>query len=85
MTTDDPDIRPVPTSPTEFRASTPGSAARGLRVAIWLPGLVVALGAAVATAHGLYETAVADRVPAGIACLYPLTGWRWSPTPPLPV
>jgi hypothetical protein len=39
---------------------------------IWLPGLVVALGAAVATAHGLYETAIAARVPAGIAWLYPL-------------
>ncbi|WP_433784624.1 hypothetical protein ACQPX6_00160 [Actinomycetospora sp. CA-101289] len=39
---------------------------------IWLPGLAVALGAAVATAHGLYEVAVAARVPAGIAWLYPL-------------
>jgi hypothetical protein len=39
---------------------------------IWLPGLAVALGAAVATAHGLYEVAVASRVPGGIAWLYPL-------------
>ena len=45
---------------------------RVLRAAIWLPGLAVALGAAVATAHGLYEVAVAARVPAGIAWLYPL-------------
>jgi hypothetical protein len=45
---------------------------RALRAAIWLPGLAVALGAAVATAHGLYEVAVAARVPAGIAWLYPL-------------
>lgn len=42
------------------------------RTAIWLPGLVVAIGAAVATAHGLYEVAVAARVPTGIAWLYPL-------------
>jgi hypothetical protein len=42
------------------------------RAAIWLPGLVVALGAAVVTAHGLYEVAVAARVPAAIAWLYPL-------------
>ncbi|MCD2197689.1 hypothetical protein LQ327_30390 [Actinomycetospora endophytica] len=42
------------------------------RAAIWLPGLAVALGAAVATAHGLYEVAVASRVPDGIAWLYPL-------------
>ena len=39
---------------------------------VWLPGLAVALGAAVATAHGLYEVALAARVPAGIAWLYPL-------------
>ncbi|MEJ2865319.1 hypothetical protein [Actinomycetospora flava] len=39
---------------------------------LWLPGLAVALGAAVATAHGLFEVAVAARVPAGIAWLYPL-------------
>ena len=49
----------------------PGDAAR-CRTAIWLPGLAVAVGAAVATAHGLYEVAVAARVPAGIAWLYPL-------------
>ncbi|MDN5916083.1 MAG: hypothetical protein L0I76_13435 [Pseudonocardia sp.] len=42
------------------------------RWVIWAPGLAVALGAAVATAHGLYEVAVAARVPAGIAWLYPL-------------
>ncbi|MDD7942499.1 hypothetical protein PHK61_29205 [Actinomycetospora lutea] len=47
-------------------------AARAVRAAIWLPGLAVALGAAAATAHGLYEVAVAARVPVGIAWLYPL-------------
>jgi hypothetical protein len=45
---------------------------RVLRAAVWLPGLAVALGAAVATAHGLFEVAVAARVPVGIAWLYPL-------------
>jgi len=43
-----------------------------VRAAIWLPGLAVALGAAIATAHGLYEVAVAARVSAAIAWLYPL-------------
>ena len=45
---------------------------RPSRAVLWLPGLVVALGAAVATAHGLYEVALAAAVPAGIAWLYPL-------------
>lgn len=51
-------------------ADEPGR--RVVRAAIWLPGLAVALGAAVATAHGLYEVAHAARVPAGLAWLYPL-------------
>ncbi len=54
---------------------TAGQGAAGgrvVRAAIWLPGLAVALGAAVATAHGLFEVAVAARVPVGIAWLYPL-------------
>src|SRR4051794_6960221 len=42
------------------------------RLAVWLPGLAVALGAAVATGHGLYEVAVAAGGPGGIAWLYPL-------------
>lgn len=42
------------------------------RWVIWLPGLAVAVGAAVATAHGLYEVAIAARVPTLIAWLYPL-------------
>lgn len=41
-------------------------------VLIWLPGLTVACGAGIATAHGLYEVALAARVPPGIAWLYPL-------------
>jgi hypothetical protein len=45
---------------------------RVVRAMLWLPGLAVALGAAVATAHGLYEVALAAAVPAGIAWLYPL-------------
>jgi len=43
-----------------------------VRAVIWLPGLSVAIGAAVATAHGLYEVAHAARVPTVIAWLYPL-------------
>ncbi|NKQ57130.1 hypothetical protein HFP15_30095 [Amycolatopsis sp. K13G38] len=35
-------------------------------------GLAVALGAAAATAHGLFEVAAASGVPAGIAWIYPL-------------
>jgi hypothetical protein len=45
---------------------------RAPRAALWLPGLAVTLGAAAATAHGLYEVALAAAVPAGIAWLYPL-------------
>jgi hypothetical protein len=42
------------------------------RATLWLAGLAVALGAAAATAHGLYQVALAAAVPAGIAWLYPL-------------
>ena len=45
---------------------------RMVRAAVWLPGLAVALGAAVATAHGLFEVAQAAGVPTAIAWLYPL-------------
>jgi hypothetical protein len=45
---------------------------RGVPIALWLPGLAVALGAAAATAHGLYEVARAATVPTAIAVLYPL-------------
>lgn len=50
----------------------PDAARRMGRAVIWLPGLAVAVGAAIATAHGLNEVALAARVPAGIAWLYPL-------------
>lgn len=43
-----------------------------LWLGLWAPGLLVAIGAGVATAHGLYEVAAAAGVPAGIAWLYPL-------------
>ncbi|AEA22316.1 hypothetical protein Psed_0034 [Pseudonocardia dioxanivorans CB1190] len=49
-----------------------GSGRGGGRWVLWLPGLVVAVGAAAATAHGLYEVAVAARVPTSIAWIYPL-------------
>lgn len=42
------------------------------RMVLWLPGLAVAIGAAVATAHGLFEVAVAARVPVAVAWIYPL-------------
>jgi hypothetical protein len=59
--------------PVEHVAVSPGeSGRRVVRAALWLPGLAVALGAAVATAHGLYEVAHAARVPVAIAWLYPL-------------
>jgi hypothetical protein len=68
---------------TQLVASGPDgvTAAGGTRVAgavgwqgllIWLPGLLVGVGAIAATAHGLYEVALAARVPPGIAWLYPL-------------
>jgi hypothetical protein len=46
-----------------------GPRRRGL---VWVAGLIVALGAGVATAHGLYGVATAARVPTAIAWLYPL-------------
>jgi len=39
---------------------------------VWSAGLVVAVGAGVATAHGLFEVALAAGVPTPIAWLYPL-------------
>lgn len=42
------------------------------RTAVWSIGLVVAIGAGVATAHGLFVVAVGAGVPAAIAWLYPL-------------
>jgi hypothetical protein len=42
------------------------------RRGVWAAGLIVAAGAGVATAHGLYQVAAAARVPTSIAWLYPL-------------
>jgi hypothetical protein len=39
---------------------------------VWAAGLIVALGAGVATAHGLYEVALAAGTPQALAWLYPL-------------
>jgi hypothetical protein len=44
---------------------------RGSR-ATWTAGLAVALGAGVATAHGLFQVAAASGVPHAVAWLYPL-------------
>jgi hypothetical protein len=46
--------------------------ARGRLGLVWVAGLVVALGAGVATAHGLYEVAIAAGTPRVLAWLYPL-------------
>ncbi|HSZ28550.1 MAG TPA: DUF2637 domain-containing protein, partial [Pseudonocardiaceae bacterium] len=46
--------------------------ARWGRWTIWGAGLVVALGAGVATAHGLYQVALAAGTPTALAWLYPL-------------
>jgi hypothetical protein len=35
-----------------------GAPSRATRVALWVPGLLVAAGAIAATAHGLYEVAI---------------------------
>ncbi|MBO4236834.1 hypothetical protein [Pseudonocardia alni] len=51
---------------------TEARAGRWGRASVWFPGLAVAVGAAVATAHGLFEVAVAARVPVGVAWIYPL-------------
>ena len=45
---------------------------RAAQVALCLPGLLVAAGAIAATAHGLYEVAIAAQVPPAIAWLYPV-------------
>lgn len=42
------------------------------RWTVWVAGLVVALGAGVVTAHGLYEVAVGAGVPLAVAWLYPI-------------
>jgi hypothetical protein len=42
------------------------------RWTVWVAGLIVALGAGVATAHGLYEVALAAGTPRALAWLYPL-------------
>ena len=60
------------THPDTESTPAPQPGGRMVRAVLWLPGLAVALGAAVATAHGLYEVAAAAQVPAGIAWLYPL-------------
>ncbi len=55
---------------TTSRASVrPADSGRWL---IWTAGLIVAAGAAVATAHGLYRVALAATVPPPIGWLYPL-------------
>ena len=64
--------RPHARTGDDQRPGPVAAGGRAVRAVIWLPGLAVAVGAAVATAHGLFEVALAARVPAGIAWLYPL-------------
>jgi len=61
MTRTDTDQQPVTTTAGESG-----------RRAVWAAGLVVATGAGVATAHGLFQVATSARVPTPIAWLYPL-------------
>ncbi|OXM44938.1 hypothetical protein CFP71_39500 [Amycolatopsis thailandensis] len=49
-----------------------GQGSRWATAGFWLPGLVVAICAAVATAHGLFEVVVASGVLASIAWTYPV-------------
>jgi hypothetical protein len=61
------------TTTTHHPAQADQSARGGwARWTVWVAGLVVALGAAVATAHGLYEVALAAGTPRALAWLYPL-------------
>jgi hypothetical protein len=59
------------TTTTHHHSGQAGPAGR-TRWIVWAAGLVVALGAGVATAHGLYEVALAAGTPRGLAWLYPL-------------
>jgi hypothetical protein len=55
--------------------TTAGQDTRGTRGRlglVWVAGLIVALGAGIATAHGLYEVAIAAGTPRALAWLYPL-------------
>ncbi len=62
-----PTPQPVPA------LTEPGTQGTWRRVGlVWVAGLIVALGAGVATAHGLYEVALAAGTPRALAWLYPL-------------
>ncbi len=56
---------------TELPPDTNRRSARRPEI-VWVAGLIVALGAGVATAHGLYEVALAAGTPRLLAWLYPL-------------
>jgi hypothetical protein len=58
-------------TPTTHHAEQAGGGGWA-RWTVWAAGLVVALGAGVATAHGLYEVALAAGTPRALAWLYPL-------------
>ncbi len=60
------------TPTTHHHTEQPGGPGGWARWTVWAAGLVVALGAGVATAHGLYEVALAAGTPKALAWLYPL-------------
>ncbi len=62
----------IPVTPEQHGIPYPRLPSRAAHVALWLPSLLVAAGATAATAHGLYEVAIAARVPPAIAWLYPV-------------
>jgi hypothetical protein len=59
-------------TPTTHHHTEQVERGRWTRWTVWAAGLVVALGAGVATAHGLYEVALAAGTPKALAWLYPL-------------
>lgn len=61
-------VNPVPHS----HDTAPAGSTQGRVGLVWVAGLLVAAGAGIATAHGLYEVAVAAGVPRVLAWLYPL-------------
>jgi hypothetical protein len=72
MTNSSTALAEIAAMPHQHNVPYPKVPSRAAQVALWLPGLLVAAGAIAATAHGLYEVAIAARVPPTIAWLYPV-------------
>jgi len=56
----------------QYRELDPCRSSTAAPAVLWLPGLLVAAGAIAATAHGLYEVAIAANVPPAVAWIYPV-------------